>query len=900
MTAMHIELSLRTIPPDQIRTHLDDGVIATISVTLVQQALQATAEVRRGLVSPESTTAPATGSGPSAVKTRVALEPRLVGPQLAALRADDAGPRPVTGPGITNSVGMNFADLGIMRWDPARNAIAAMFGDNFSFSWGQDWESPSIVMYDDSYNACGIPETGNRIVTAPRRQLWPYPHSNPCFDTVLPCDFIRVGDWWYVAVMLSKGTLDDPGAQWRTEFWRSPDLVSWQGPILMLDHRPPSMAQCGAGIPTGHPGNTMLTFDQIGDTVYIFGTGGLIRSEGIWMWKNSVDQFPLGQWVPWGYDGQNWDWGNANEDTPILEGKYGELSFRYLQGNCVLSYFDAENRQLEARTVPNPWDDWRDTVGTVVYASGAGFDGTPIIPNLYGGYISPLSRLNEPDGMAFLVSQWIDTDNYRVYLVRDTLRAQGAVAEQVATPDARAKQPTVASPLSDMRARSATAPQADSEDLLAPADTEGPRWVTGPGITTGVHMDAADLGIMRWDPDRNAIAAMFGDNWPLVGMLPTTEDPWESPSIVMYNSDYRVTGIPQTRNRIVMAPRRQLWNYDHGNPCFDTVLPCDFIRIGDWWHVAVMLSKGKIDLEGAQWRTEFWRSRDLVNWQGPTLMLDHRPPPNNERRCGFGIPTDHPGNTMLTFDRIDDTVYIFGTGGLVRNKGIRMWRNPASQFPLGRWEPWGRDGQNWGWGIPNESEDSSVLQGAYGELCFRYLQGNCVLSYFDAGAYRQEARTVKNPWDDWGGTPGSVVYASGAGFDGKPIIPNLYGGYISPLSRLNEPNGMAFFVSQWEDNSNYRVWLVRDTLAAQGEIGESLLSPNMIEPPPVADGSTSPPRHGEGPAIPPRKPAKRAAAGRAAQRATTPLGRDKPPTKKTTGDKPGKNPGHGTGPEPQR
>ena len=48
----------------------------------------------------------------------------------------------------------------------------------------------------------------------------------------------------------------------------------------------------------------------------------------------------------------------------------------------------------------------------------------------------------------------------------------------------------------------------------APADGD----VTGPGITSSVAMEAADLGILRWDPDRNAIAAMFGDNFEFVGM----------------------------------------------------------------------------------------------------------------------------------------------------------------------------------------------------------------------------------------------------------------------------------------------------------------------------------------------------------------------------------------------
>jgi D-arabinan endo alpha-(1,5)-arabinofuranosidase len=311
--------------------------------------------------------------------------------------------RDVTGPGITTSVAMEAADLGILRWDPDRRAIAAMFGDNFEFvGMHGEWLSPSIVMYDNDYNVLGVPDTGNRIVMRRRRQLWPYHHNNGEYTTILPCDFIRIGDWWHVAVMVTNGL----GNELRTEFHRSRDLVGWEVPReLNLPH--PS-----------HPGNTMLTFDRIGDYVYIFGTGGLARDRGIWMWRNPANQFPHGWWEPWGWDGFRWDWGIPNEGTPILQGRYGELSFRYLQGNCVLSYFDAGEYKQQARTVENPEDNWQDGANVVDYAFG--FE----IANLYGGYISPLSRLNEGGGMHFWVSQWVNNDNYRVMLVQDTLWAR--------------------------------------------------------------------------------------------------------------------------------------------------------------------------------------------------------------------------------------------------------------------------------------------------------------------------------------------------------------------------------------------------------------------------------------------------------------------------------------------
>ena len=332
----------------------------------------------------------------------------------AAVRAVTA-PRDITGPGITSSVAMEAADLGIMRWDSDRNAIAAMFGDNFDFPGLRgEWQSPSIVMYDLDYNVLGIPATGNRIVMARRRQLWAFPRPNPDFTTILPCDFINVNGVWYVAAMVTQGL----GNEKATVFWQSPDLVDWEktNPYLSLAHKDGQR-------PIGHPGNTMLTFDQIGDYVYIFGTGGLRRDRGVWMWRNKADEFPHGWWEPWGWDGQRWGWGIANELSPVLEGRYGELSFRYVDGNCVLSYFDAVGYRQQAKTVRNPVDNWRTGANVVNYASGQD------IPQLYGGFISPLSHLNQSDGMHFLVSQWNTVtgtnDPYKVMLIANTLGTVG-------------------------------------------------------------------------------------------------------------------------------------------------------------------------------------------------------------------------------------------------------------------------------------------------------------------------------------------------------------------------------------------------------------------------------------------------------------------------------------------
>ena len=301
----------------------------------------------------------------------------------------------VTGKGLTTSIALELTDLGIMRWDADRNCIVAMFGDSFSFSWGQDWRAPVLACFDPDFNCLGVP-VRDGIATQPAKQLWDYGHNNPDFSTVLPCDFIRVGSTWFVAVMLTQGL----GKEIMTEFWQSENLIDWE--------------LTGFGFP--HPGSdpctTMLSFDQFGDDVYVVGTHGLRRDGPVRMWKCSAAEFPKGEWLP------------VNDGNPILGGRYGELCLRNVQGNAVLSFFDELNYQQSAVCVADPDDDWGQG-NRVDYVTGQQ------LPQLYGGYISPDSKLDVPNGMKFFVSQWLTDGNreYHVVAYADTLPAKGKVVE---------------------------------------------------------------------------------------------------------------------------------------------------------------------------------------------------------------------------------------------------------------------------------------------------------------------------------------------------------------------------------------------------------------------------------------------------------------------------------------
>lgn len=296
---------------------------------------------------------------------------------------------------ITAPWGLYGSDLGIVRRDPDRgHKLAVMFGDSFSQPKLQgDWVSPTILMYNDVFEPLGVPATGHEgqpvIDTAGKvRQLWPYEHRNPVFSTVLPTDFIRVGEWWYVHVMVMGPHGLKDGAVW-TEWQRSRDLVNWE---WLSKSQPPTKYA------------TMLTFDQNQDWVYIFGTHGLSRDGDIRLWRCEADRFPATWTSWWGWTGI--DWGMAHHANPILKGQYGELCYRTSQHGDILSYFDAAQYRVAARVSidgPNGMGRGRGNRETVI---AEGVD----LPQLYGGYLSPTSDL--ANGKAqFIISQWRTADN---------------------------------------------------------------------------------------------------------------------------------------------------------------------------------------------------------------------------------------------------------------------------------------------------------------------------------------------------------------------------------------------------------------------------------------------------------------------------------------------------------
>lgn len=276
-----------------------------------------------------------------------------------------------------------------------------------------------------------------------------------------------------------------------------------------------------------------------------------------------------------------------------------------------------------------------------------------------------------------------------------------------------------------------------------------------------------DLGF-AFETPTGEIGFVFGDTFG--GGKPAVGGPnWRSP--VMLISKTR-DGSPITFDRAA-RDGKQLIDYAHNNPEFSTVLPTDAITIHGVMYMHVMFTAG---LGNEKW------CEVLTSVDGNLWKRGKRLDANNNGR----------GRIMVTFDIKpgSDWVDIFTTTGLRRDQSIFRYRCLKDRLAdYDSWEGWGWNGTDWGWG----RTPSIVLRGKYGELSFRYIQGNAVLSFFDMGAYNITALVGKDADADWTKAPRYIIETG-------QRLPQLYGGYVHPDSKFD--GKFIFIVSQWNTVTN--------------------------------------------------------------------------------------------------
>ncbi|WP_053686213.1 DUF4185 domain-containing protein [Streptomyces sp. IGB124] len=312
------------------------------------------------------------------------------------------------------------------------------------------------------------------------------------------------------------------------------------------------------------------------------------------------------------------------------------------------------------------------------------------------------------------------------------------------------------------------------------------RDLTGPGITTRFRMEATDLGIPVRTPD-GRLLFVFGDTF---GEARVGGGWWRSP-VGLHSTTARLEEGITWSGAVGGRYAHQLWAYEHDNPLFSTQLPSDVILLGGslFLHVSVHRGWGSV-----LW-SEIWRSED----SGSTW-----------RHTGARFPGNAHGGLfqLLTWALGEDGyVYAYSTG-YGRNGPLLLHRVRAGAIadPTA-YEPWGYREGSWGWG----NAPTPVLEGGFGELCLRRLDGRWLLVCFNAGEVRIEAFVLDRPTADLGRAyRRTLIHGTAWGQEAGPYVAQPYGGYVVPGSRLDD---LHLTVSQWRSGTEtgwpYRVMQFR-------------------------------------------------------------------------------------------
>jgi hypothetical protein len=142
-----------------------------------------------------------------------------------------------------------------------------------------------------------------------------------------------------------------------------------------------------------------------------------------------------------------------------------------------------------------------------------------------------------------------------------------------------------------------------------------------------------------------------------------------------------------------------------------------------------------------------------------------------------------------------------------RSGPVVLYRSKPQTFTdRASWQGWSSQA---GWG----KQPTALWQDRVGEMSIRQIDGQTVLSYFNASTGNMEVRVANDPTGLGAAPVTTVVFASVWPDPAEDLPPpednrlaQPYGGYISPGSTLDE---LRVFISQWNtgpgDNSPYRV-----------------------------------------------------------------------------------------------
>lgn len=327
-------------------------------------------------------TAAATGLGAAGLQVGPLAPAALAAPVLTRMGE-------ITSPALTGQWGAGATDLGIPAVVPD-GRLLTIFGDTFDGDAALvgDNRAP-IGLYADPGRplADGLAWTG-AVGGDVAHELVPYDLP---VTTMLPGDIIRLGETLYLWLMANHGF----GSVDHAEVWTSTDSgATWQHGARMFDG--------------GHLGGLMQqatwTYNPEDDHVYVL-TTGFQRDKPVILHRvfgGSI--LDPAAYKPWGYADGAWGWGNP--PTPVLEGSFGEMCWRIIDGTWVLSCFNAGDGTIDVLLHDGPTADLHEaTRHSLIHTVPWGEETESGMAQPYGGYIVPGSTLED---LHLLVSQWKD------------------------------------------------------------------------------------------------------------------------------------------------------------------------------------------------------------------------------------------------------------------------------------------------------------------------------------------------------------------------------------------------------------------------------------------------------------------------------------------------------------
>ena len=298
----------------------------------------------------------------------------------------------------TGDYGIGATDLCEFMEFPSQ--VLQVCGDSFA---GQavgfgGWHSPVALHVDpDSMTAPdGIRYTG---VTGVREPLLADPA--PPGGSQLPAGVVSINRENYLMVATTSSLVPQSSRLVKADA-AQPNWPTVPGSVRDADYQGGAQSQI-----TGYY-DPIPTPDSPRGWVYIL-ANNFDRSSPAFLYRSTPQDFTdRAGWQGWSSTA---GWGNP--PTPLFPDRVGEMSIRQIDGNAVLSYFNAATGNMEMRVAQAPTELGTAPVTTVVFATDwpDPVDALPPphvnqLAQPYGGYISPGST---PDHVRVFVSQWNTT-----------------------------------------------------------------------------------------------------------------------------------------------------------------------------------------------------------------------------------------------------------------------------------------------------------------------------------------------------------------------------------------------------------------------------------------------------------------------------------------------------------